>query len=366
MRTEDQSEGPVHVGSAFRSAIEDPPSRSSSPHPLIPSSLYPLTSAERDRWILARRSSRNRLDPWQPYAFVAEQEAGPDGVPVDVATLFLTNRECPFRCLMCDLWQNTLEETVPPGAIPAQIRHALDRLPPPSGRPRHLKLYNAGSFFDPRAIPPADYPEIARLCAPFERVIVECHPAFVGERLLQFRDLLRRQQPAPALEVAMGLETAHPEVLARLNKRMTLEQFRHAAARLREAGIALRVFILVRPPWLSEAEGLEWAQRSLAFAFDCGATACALIPTRAGNGAMEALAARGEWAPPMLSTLEAALDYGLGLRAGRVLVDLWDIERFASCPGCAETRTARLRGINLSQKPSTPIDCTACSHRPAT
>jgi radical SAM enzyme (TIGR01210 family) len=361
MKTEDPSEGPVEVGSAFSSASKDLPFLSSSPHPLIPSSPYPLTPAERDRWILARRSPRNRLDPGRPYAFLAEQEAGPDGVPVDVATLFLTNRECPFRCLMCDLWQNTLEETVPPGAIPAQIRHALGQLPPPDGRPRHLKLYNAGSFFDPRAIPPADYPEIARLCAPFERVIVECHPAFVGERLHRFQTLLQAQQPAPGLEVALGLETAHPEVLARLNKRMTLAQFRHAAARLREAGVALRVFLLVRPPWLSEAEGLEWAKRSLKFAFDCGASACALIPTRAGNGAMEALAASGEWAPPTLSTLEAALEYGLALRAGRVFVDLWDVERVAHCPHCAVPRIARLGQLNLTQKVAPVVDCRSCN-----
>ena len=35
------------------------------------------------------------------------------------AVVFLTNRECPFRCVMCDLWMNTLDETVPRGAIAA-------------------------------------------------------------------------------------------------------------------------------------------------------------------------------------------------------------------------------------------------------
>src|ERR1051326_6900021 len=135
---------------------------------------YPPTPAQRDRWILERRPARGRLDPRRPYAFLVEQEVGPDGEPAPVATLFLTNRECPYRCVMCDLWRNTLEETVPEGAIAAQVRYALERLPPA----RHLKLYNAGSFFDPRAIPPAEYPEIAGLCAGFERVIVECHPAF--------------------------------------------------------------------------------------------------------------------------------------------------------------------------------------------
>jgi archaeosine synthase beta-subunit len=276
---------------------------------------------------------------------------GPGGEMVPVATVFLTNRECPFRCVMCDLWRNTLEESVPEGAIAAQIRHALGRLPPA----RHLKLYNAGSFFDPRAIPPAEYAEIARLAASFERVIVEAHPAFVGPHCLELRALLAGQ-----LEVAMGLETAHPEVLARLNKRMTLEQFRRAAQFLAEAGIALRVFILVRPPWLSEAEGVEWAMRSLDFAFGCGASVCTLIPTRAGNGAMEVLAAAGEYAPPALASVEAALEYGLRQGAGRVFADLWDIQQFARCPTCSPTRIARLEAMNAMQAVPAPVLCPNC------
>ena len=58
---------------------------------------------------------------------------------------------------MCDLWRNTLDETVPPGAIATQIRSALEQLPPV----RQVKLYNAGSFFDPAAIPPAEDAGIA-------------------------------------------------------------------------------------------------------------------------------------------------------------------------------------------------------------
>jgi radical SAM enzyme (TIGR01210 family) len=312
---------------------------------------YPDDASGRDRWIQERRPARNVLDPWRPYAFLVEPEVGPDGQPVDVATVFLTNRECPYRCLMCDLWRNTLEVSVPEGAIAAHIRYALERLP----RARHLKLYNAGSFFDPRAIPPSEYPEIARLVSPFERVIVECHPALVGSSCLAFREML-----AGRLEVAMGLETAHPEVLARLNKRMTLPQFRAAATVLAAEGIDLRVFILVRPPWMSEADGVIWARRSLEFAFGCGASVCSLIPTRAGNGAMEALAAAGEFAPPSLASVEAAQAYGLGLGAGRVFADLWDIRRFAGCPVCSEARIARLERMNATQVAPAPVRCDAC------
>ncbi len=242
---------------------------------------YPVQASERDKWILSQRPERNALDPRRPYAFFVEEERSATREVVPVATIFLTNRECPWRCLMCDLWRNTLAETVPAGAIPEQIDYALAQLPPA----RQIKLYNSGSFFDRRAIPVEDYPVIADRVRSFERTIVECHPALVGEACLRFRDLLTNQ-----LEVAMGLETVHPETLERLNKRMTLDQFSAASEFLRSNGIDLRVFILVQPPFMQQDEAMLWAQRSLDFAFDCGATAVTLIPTRGGNGAMEALA----------------------------------------------------------------------------
>ena len=51
---------------------------------------------------------------------------------------------------------------------------------------------------------------------------------------------------------------------------------------------------------------------SLDFAFDCGATAATLIPTRGGNGAMDDLARRWRlFATRIYRTLEAAVEYGL-------------------------------------------------------
>jgi archaeosine synthase beta-subunit len=326
---------------------------------------YPQHRRERDQWIIAERQAilsqealapaRNMLDPQRPYAFLVEEERSASGEVVPVATVFLTNRECPWRCLMCDLWRNTLTESVPRGAIPAQIDYALAQLPPA----RQIKLYNSGSFFDPKAIPAEDYADIAARLRGFERVIVECHPALAGESSLRFRDLLS-QQGEIQLEVAMGLETAHPQVLDQLNKGMTLDQFREAAGFLRQNDIALRTFILVKPPFMDEAEGLDWAKRSLDFAFDCGATVAALIPTRAGNGAMEALAKRGEFMPPKLATLEAALAYGIGLGRGRVFADLWDLQRFAACETCFPARAARLGEMNLRQAIHQTVICQSC------
>jgi radical SAM enzyme (TIGR01210 family) len=265
--------------------------------------------------------------------------------------VFLTNRECPFRCVMCDLWINTLDRPVPRGAIPAQIRAALAHVPASA----QIKLYNAGSFFDPRAIPPADDEAIAETAAGFDRVIVEAHPAFLagrhGERCLRFRDRLRGR-----LEVAVGLETAHPGVLARLNKRMTLDSFSQAARFLRDHDIDLRVFVLLNPPFLPADEGVEWACRSLDMAAARGAVACSIIPTRDGNGAIEAL--RGQYSRPTLSALETAVEYGLSLDRMRVFADLWEIERFFDC-ACSPARARRLGAMNRTQLIGDRVRC-AC------
>lgn len=308
-----------------------------------------------DRDLRARRGSKNVLDPRVPYGYFVERERAEDGTMADVATVLLTNRECPFTCLMCDLWVNTTDVTVPAGAIPAQLDFALSRLPPA----RAIKLYNAGSFFDQQAIPPAEWPAILERVRPFERVIVEAHPALVGAAALE---LARRLEGR--LEVAMGLETAHPGVLARLNKRMTLEDFRAAADRLCTAGVPVRAFVLLRPPWMTEEDGVHWALESVRFARDCGVSCTVLIATRGGggNGAMLELGARGEFAPPRLSSLERALDEGRAIAGPmRLFADLWDAPALAGCSDCRPARLARLARVNDTQELPPAVRCARCA-----
>jgi hypothetical protein len=72
------------------------------------------------------------------------------------------------------------------------------------------------------------------------------------------------------------------------------------------------------------------------------------------------LAERGEFSPPKLATLEAALRYGIGLKRGRVFADLWDLQKFSDCPVCFTLRKARLREINRHQTWPGAIDCPQC------
>jgi radical SAM enzyme (TIGR01210 family) len=316
--------------------------------------LVPMTYPAHDptSWILSLRPKRTDVNPFKPNGFFLEQELSASGRIVDSGGILLTNKECPWRCLMCDLWKHTLPYTVPIGAIPGQIDYALAAF---GLQPAQLKLYNSGSFFDAAAIPVADYQPIAERISFADHVIVESHPRLLGEKTLHLRDLLHG-----SLEVAMGLETVHPQVLPRLNKRVSLEQFAQATAFLRSHEMEVRAFVLVNPPFLRKEEGVEWAVESARFAFSCGVGVVSLIPTRAGNGALEQLMRTGDFTPPSLSLLEQSLDLSVQLKGGRVFADTWDLERFSSCPACFKQRAERLARINLTQVAVPPVPCSSC------
>jgi radical SAM enzyme (TIGR01210 family) len=287
---------------------------------------------------------------------LVEEERRPGGEVEPVLTVFLAGSECPFTCVFCDLWRHTLEQPTPPGALPAQVRLALADEAVREARPRRIKLYNASNFFEPRAVPPADLPVLADLVQPFAGVTVESHPRLVGEACFEFA----RRIPG-RLEVAMGLETIHPAALPRLNKQISLADFAGAADRLRRAGIGVRAFVLVGAPFVPAAESVAWAVRSAAWALERGTDVVALIPVRGGNGELARLAAAGQFAPPTLRDLEAALEGALPLGPGAVVADLWDVAALPGCPACHPARVERLARMNRTGRLEPAVACPACA-----
>lgn len=351
----------------------------------------PWPSPPGNRDIEALRPARNQLDPDIPYHFLHEQEPGPAGMET-VNTIFLTGKECSFKCLMCDLWKNTLEGPTPPGAIVRQLDYALARLP----AARSIKLYNNGNFFDPKAVPLSDHAAILERVEYAHRVIVENHPLLVGDACLRFRDGL-----TGTLEIAMGLETIHPTALPALNKQLTPEVFRRATGFLKTNGIRVRAFVLLNPPYLTNPavgspglraqavvhEGIRSALETVRFAFESGVDCCSIIATRPGNGIMETLLAAGQYIPPTLAALEEVFAEALllarssggstsasgstgapgssvhspGAPQRLVFVDTWDIGFLSSCPHCFAARKERLEKMNLLQTNLEPITCSCHS-----
>ena len=293
-----------------------------------------------------------------------EEERTASGGAAPSLTVFLAGSECPFSCVFCDLWRFTLDTATPAGALPAQLRLALDQargsLPERRWPAATIKLYNASNFFDRRAVPPEDYGALVDLVAPFRRVVVESHPKLLGRRCWELGEALGGR-----LEVAMGLETVHPGAFPLLNKGMTLADFDRAMEQLQEAAIASRIFVLLGAPFVPAGQAAEWAMRSVRYAIERGAETVSLIPARGGKGELRRLAGLGEFAPPSLEllerTLEQVMEQGLAPPGSKVTADLWDVDLLPSCPACASQRIERLRRMNLSGRLTSPIGCPRCA-----
>jgi radical SAM enzyme (TIGR01210 family) len=312
-----------------------------------------VSASATDRRIRSLRPPKLRVDPYTPHGSLVEEERRPDGRIERAFTVFLTGAECPFTCSFCDLWRGTIDGPTPPGALTTQLESVLQALDDPS--PDRLKLYNASNFFDRRAVPSEDLIGIAKLSAPFAAVTVESHANTIGPKTLAFS-----RQIAGRLEVAVGLETIHPIAAARLNKRLDLTRFDSAARFLSENGIDLRVFVLLGAAYVPAEESVAWTVRTVGYAAERGASVVSIIPVRGGNGEMERLQALGDFTPPTLSQLEAALKECAQFTSTVVTADLWDVERLSSCEHCRAGRIERLRRLNSTGRAEPHVACSVC------
>ncbi|MCC9601421.1 hypothetical protein LOC67_12770 [Stieleria sp. JC731] len=257
------------------------------------------------------------LDYFRPINFLSEQEPFlVDGraIGIDVNTIFLTGRRCPIGCNMCDLHRFTRDDSPPDGAITNQIDYALGLL----SNSQWIKLYNSGNFFDTRSIPVGEYTAIAERCVGLERVIVENHPKIGRSRHREFAEMIDAK-----LEVAVGLETVHPRLLAAIGKQMTRGDFDQYAKWLGDNGIDLRVFLIVGAPGMSPDESVRWAMLSTRHAVRQGARHISLIPARRGAGWGNATGS-----VPVFSVTDLCEIFNNALNVSNhatVSIDLWEI-----------------------------------------
>ncbi|MEO8580465.1 MAG: radical SAM protein [Gemmatimonadales bacterium] len=313
-----------------------------------------MIASAADRRIRDLRPPKEHVDPFSALGSLMEDERRPDGKVERAMTVFLTGAECPFTCSFCDLWRWTLDGPTRAGALTRQIETVLKTIQDP--QPDRLKLYNASNFFDARAVPPGDLPDIARMAGAFSSVTVESHASTIGPRTVSFARQIRGR-----LEVAVGLETIHPVAATQLNKRLDLEKFDSAARFLSDNEIDLRVFVLLGAPYVREQESVAWTVRSVEYAVERGAAVVSIIPVRGGNGELERLRALGHFAAPTLRQLENALEDCLQFTGTVVTADLWDAGRLVACEHCSWQRIDRLRRINLSGRAEPGIACSSCA-----
>lgn len=313
---------------------------------------HPDSRTTISRSVSSFRTDKNPVVLNKPYGFFREFEWVNARQRRSISTLLITNRECPWRCTMCDLWKNTTDAPVGAPEIISQIQFGISKLPSSDW----IKIYNSGSFFDLKAIPRDAWKPIAKMCHDYSHLIVENHPRLVSNKILEFQSYLK-----PSLEIAMGLETANEEILKKLNKGFTLTDFRKSCNFLRKANIKIRAFILIAPPWTqSHSQAVNDVISSCKFAEECGIDQISLIPTRGDSGFMKKLQLSGEFIPFHSELIEDAFDGAITSFTNRCHLDTWDLNKFFDCHSCKTERISRIERINQHQSISQRISCSDC------
>lgn len=171
-----------------------------------------------------------------------------------------------------------------------------------------LALYNDGSFFARREVPLDVQVDIARRVADtgVRRLVVESLPQFVtAETLAPFVEALGDVQ----LEVGIGLQSADRLVRETLvNTRVSRKAFESAVMMMQGAGVIPKVYLMIKPPFLTEEEAVTDVIASTAYVASLGVGGVTLCPTRlAPNTVAWRLHERGHYNAPNLWTVVDAV-----------------------------------------------------------
>jgi hypothetical protein len=258
---------------------------------------------------------------------------------VTAGVVILPTRGCAWGlaggCAMCGYVYDS--STVSQDRLLRDFRQALKKL----GEVEYLKIFNSGSFFDERELARetafAIFEEVNRHPR-IKRLQVEARPEYLdGYVLRESADLLNA-----SLEVGIGFETVSDYIRDNcINKGVTLRDLRRAMRRCRESGVEVKAYILVKPPFLTEREGIEDAVRSGVAAHKYGADRISLNPVSVHRDTLvEMLWRRGEYSPPWLWSLVEVMQRLMGRISVPVL--------------CHPTGAGKARGAH---------NCGKCDHR---
>jgi len=289
-------------------------------------------------------SARRYVNQWVEAEAIGDRR-------VRAFVLILRTRGCYWAdqkgCSMCGYAKDTLGRSATPEELAEQLTHALARY---RDEP-YVKLYTSGSFLDDREVDPASRSAIVgAFSGRAERLLFETLPEFATPASLA----PLRSAFAGELEVALGLESTDPVVLGRyVHKNAPPRAYLDAGDRVRSQGLRAKAYLLLKPPYLTEAESIDDVVRSIGEAaphFD----ALSVNPVHIQNGTVvEWLYHRGRYRPPWLWSVVEALHRGARTRGATRLVSFPTAGGLArgphNCGRCDARVLAAIEEASLAQ-----------------
>lgn len=323
---------------------------------MTPESLARVVARDRRPAPAGPDAARHVVNRWR------EAEAlGVERVPAYV--VILRTRGCYWAdqkgCSMCGYSRDTLGRS----ATSAEHAHQLEEAVADYRGEPYVKVYTSGSFLDDREVDAESRLAFVRAFAGrARRLLLETLPEFATpEHLQPLADAFGGE-----LEVALGLETTDPTVLARyVHKSAAPRDYLAAADRVRALGLRAKAYLLLKPPYLTESEAVADVVRSIGEAaphFD----SLSVNPVHIQNGTVvEWLYHRGRYRPPWLWSVAEALRQGAEHRGSARLVSFPTAGGLPrgphNCGTCDRRVLARIEEASLAQDfSSLPSETCTC------
>jgi len=230
-----------------------------------------------------------------------------------------------------------------------------------------VSVYNSGNWFANREIPAGArqgiYQAIARSCC--EGLMVESLPQFVTpQAIAEAKEYLDGKR----LIVGIGLQSADDFIRnVCINTTCTKEQFERASHLLWEKGYTAKVYLMIKPAFLTEREAVTETVQSIQYVAALGYEDVSICPTRIAPYTVVAeLAKRGMYTPPSLwTTIDILNELGSdSLAQARVAcldVDGKDSDTVYphNCPSCTPVILDALKTFNMTRDLSiiNSLDC---------
>jgi len=223
-----------------------------------------------------------------------------DGQRARAMVLILRTSGCwwskKLGCLMCG-YNLASREGIGTEHIIAQLQNAVGKY---QGE-EMVKIYTSGSFLDPKEIPLDARDQVISAFAPAKRILFESRPEFVVPEVLD-------SLPKEKVEIALGLESSNDDVLRKcVRKGFRVFDYVQAAQAIRDQGMRLRTYLLLKPPFMSERQGMLDTIASVKFSSQHSQT-ISVNPVNVQAGTeVERLWKRGNYRPPWLWSLVEVL-----------------------------------------------------------
>jgi radical SAM enzyme (TIGR01210 family) len=240
------------------------------------------------RLVMAARSTSQTDKGENPRFISYDRIIRPNGRQVGRKKVILMTHGCSVpTCTMCPFTNENHYSNFKDVNIDL-LRQVQDVLVKTKDEPSYkvLALYNDGSFFAPSEI--ADYirDEIAQIvsCSDIDELVVESLPQFITEQRIE---TFVNQLGEVHLEVGIGLQSSNSFIReVCVNTSFSNKCFEKAIEILLSLGVTPKIYLMIKPPFLSEEEAIADTLKSIEYVSDLGLNNVTLCPTRVAKNTL--------------------------------------------------------------------------------